>query len=55
MDKKNLILINHVSVYYDDFCALHDVTFDIQKGDFIALMGSNGAGKSTFLNTLMGF
>lgn len=55
MDKKYLILINHVSVYYDDFCALHDVTFDIQKGDFIALMGSNGAGKSTFLNTLMGF
>ena len=31
MDKKYLILINHVSVYYDDFCALHDVTFGQER------------------------
>ncbi len=54
MSKDYLVTWNHVSVYYDDFCALQDVTMTAKPGDFIALMGANGAGKSTFLNTLMG-
>lgn len=54
MNKDYLFRWDHVSVYYDDFCALHDITMKAQPGDFIALMGANGAGKSTFLNTLMG-
>lgn len=34
--------------------ALHDVSFSIEKNDFVFLVGPSGAGKSTILNTIMG-
>jgi putative ABC transport system ATP-binding protein len=33
---------------------LHDITLDIQRGDFISLMGPSGSGKSTLLNLIAG-
>lgn len=34
--------------------AIQGISIDIQEGDFITVVGSNGAGKSTFLNTIAG-
>lgn len=34
---------------------LHDVSFDVKRGEAFALLGGNGAGKSTTLLTLLGF
>lgn len=37
------------------FHALHDVNFEIERGEFICLLGFSGCGKSTVLNLLAGF
>ena len=34
--------------------ALDDVTLEIEKGDFVTILGSNGAGKSTLFNAVLG-
>lgn len=49
-----IINIKDLRVNYEGREALRGVTLSISKGDFICIMGSNGAGKSTFLRALMG-
>ena len=39
---------------YDEFWALSDVSFSIQKGDALGLIGLNGSGKSTMLKVIAG-
>jgi lipopolysaccharide transport system ATP-binding protein len=50
-DKASSILTTSKSVS-KDFWALNDVSFDVQPGDTIGLIGKNGAGKSTLLKIL---
>jgi len=38
----------------DEFYALNDVSFEIEKGDTFAILGSNGSGKSTMLKVISG-
>ncbi len=39
---------------FKDFYALHDVSFDVYKGDVLGIIGRNGAGKSTILKIISG-
>jgi ABC-2 type transport system ATP-binding protein len=41
--------------YYNDFCAVDQVSLTIQKGEILGLLGPNGAGKTTILRMLTGF
>lgn len=41
-------------ISYDEFWALKDISFEVEKGDSVALIGLNGSGKSTMLKTIAG-
>jgi branched-chain amino acid transport system ATP-binding protein len=45
---------DHVSVGYGDLTVIHDVSFRVERGEVVSLVGSNGAGKSTILRTISG-
>lgn len=56
---KPLIEINNINVDYDmkhkSIDVLRNVSFDINKNDFICILGPSGSGKSTLLKTIAGF
>jgi branched-chain amino acid transport system ATP-binding protein len=45
--------VRNIETWYDRIRVLHGISFDIQQGNIVALLGSNGAGKSTTLKTIM--
>jgi branched-chain amino acid transport system ATP-binding protein len=49
-----LLATKGLSVYYDQFQALRAVDFSIDAGEMVALIGANGAGKSSFLKAIVG-
>lgn len=49
-----LLSVSRLSVRYDQFLALSDIDFHIAPGEIVAMIGANGAGKSTFLKSLIG-
>ena len=52
----NVIEIDHLTYSYPgaEQPTLKDITVKIKKGDFLAIVGNNGCGKSTFCKTLNG-
>lgn len=50
----NLLLLEKIWAGYGDAVVLEDISFTLQEGDSLALLGRNGMGKTTLLSTLMG-
>ena len=49
-----MLTLNNVSVGYKGLPAVQDISFRIDKGEIVSLIGSNGAGKSTIVKTIAG-
>ena len=49
-----LLEVNNIHVYYGSIHAVKDVSFHVDTGEIVTLIGSNGAGKSSVLNTVSG-
>jgi len=49
-----MLEIENLSVHYGMIQAVHDVSFHVEKGEIVSLIGANGAGKTTILRTISG-
>ena len=49
-----MLKVNDINVYYGSIHAVKNVSFEVNEGEIVTLIGANGAGKSTVLNTVSG-
>lgn len=49
-----LLEVNNINVYYGAIHALQGISFNVNEGEIVTLIGANGAGKSTTLRTVSG-
>ncbi|MDO8688159.1 MAG: ABC transporter ATP-binding protein, partial [Dehalococcoidales bacterium] len=55
MDEELALEIRGLTKYYDEkVCALDDIALAVRQGEWLAIMGSSGSGKTTFLNIISG-
>jgi len=51
---EHIITAKNLTKKYDDFIAVNDISFDVNKGEIFGFLGQNGAGKTTTINMLIG-
>lgn len=51
----SLLTLDRVNAYYGDSHVLHDVSMELHEGRLLALLGRNGAGKTTCISSIIGF
>ncbi len=51
---KSLLRVDDIHVYYGSIHAIKGISFEVNGGEIVTLIGANGAGKSTTLNTVSG-
>ena len=50
----SLLRTHNLSAFYGDFQALFEINVAVEDGETVAIIGANGAGKTTFLRTVAG-
>jgi len=50
----SLLKVDNIHVYYGAIHAIKGISFEVEEGEIVTLIGANGAGKSTTLNTIAG-
>ena len=51
----SLLSLERVNAYYGDSHVLHDLSLELREGRLLALLGRNGAGKTTCISSIIGF
>ena len=51
---ESILKADNINVYYGSIHAIKDVSFEVFDDEIVTLIGANGAGKSTTLNTVAG-
>ena len=49
-----ILTVDNINVYYGSIHAIKGISFEVNAGEIVTLIGANGAGKSTTLNTISG-
>ena len=49
-----MLSVNNLYVKYGLIEAIHDVSFQVNQGEIVSLIGANGAGKTSILRTISG-
>lgn len=52
MERKAKVVVAKLTKRFDDLLVLDDISFNVGEGEFLAIVGPTGCGKTTFLNTL---
>jgi branched-chain amino acid transport system ATP-binding protein len=54
LERQKVLEIKNIDVFYGDVQVIWDVSFNVNRGEVVALIGANGAGKSTILRAISG-
>ena len=49
-----LLSVKNINVYYGSIHAIKDVSFHVDEGEIVTLIGANGAGKTTTIHAISG-
>jgi branched-chain amino acid transport system ATP-binding protein len=49
-----MLEVNNLEVYYGVICALKGISFEVNEGEIVSLIGANGAGKTTMMQSIVG-
>lgn len=54
MQVNTILEVSNLTKSYGEFVALHNLSFSINQGSIVGLLGKNGAGKTTLMKTILG-
>ena len=49
-----MLNVQNINVFYGNIQAIRDISFSVEDGEIVTLIGANGAGKSTILKSVSG-
>ncbi|NCQ53525.1 MAG: ATP-binding cassette domain-containing protein, partial [Caldiserica bacterium] len=53
MNNDTILSVKNLSVRYQDFEAISNISFELKRGDIAIIIGPNGAGKTTLLKAIL--
>lgn len=55
MESEKVLKVENLSVSFGDFNVFHDISFEVKRGEAVAIVGPNGSGKSVLFRAILNF